>query len=333
METLAQTIAALDEFLAGRLPEAWSAAVASGEPGAVERVRVELDAADFVRELGEAGWVMPHWAVEHGGRGLATEAARAVMDRLADWGVPRLPTGSGTQLAAPAILEWAGDDTKRRFLPRIASGEERWCQLFSEPGAGSDLASLATTAERDGDEWIVNGQKVWTTLAQDAEFGMLLARTDADVVKHRGITYFGVDMNSPGVEIRPLVNIAGEHEFNEVFLTDVRIPDLYRISPIGEGWSAAQTTLSAERFTLSGTRQRRTRSDNGILGGKTLDEVIALARAHGADADPVIRARIAALWTRQQVLRWTIARTRSGGAAGSITKVLKAETNQAVQEL
>jgi alkylation response protein AidB-like acyl-CoA dehydrogenase len=315
----------LDAFLTATLPEGWLES-----PGR----RPVLDRAAFLCALGGAGWTVPHWAPEHGGRGLDTAAAVAVLDRLTDWGVPRRPVGSGIQLAGPTILAWSTDEVKRRFLPPIATGEERWCQLFSEPGAGSDLASLATSAVPDGDEWVANGQKVWTTLAEESEFGMLLARTDPGAPKHQGITYFGVDMRSPGVTIRPLINMAGEHEFSEVFLTDVRIPDAHRISPVGEGWRAAMTTLDAERLTLSGSRRSGSgRSENGIQGGKSIDEVRALVVGAGRRRDPTVRDRLMALHSRQQALRWTQRRARAGGPAASITKLMKSELNQSIQEL
>ena len=148
----------------------------------------EVDNPTFVRALGEAGWVMPHWAPEHGGRGLTDEQAAEVFRELDGRNLPRQPRGSGLVLAAPAIHQWSDEATKRRFLPPILSGAERWCQLYSEPGAGSDLASLATSAVRDGDEWVVNGQKVWTTYGHESEMAMLLARTDPSVAKHKGIT-------------------------------------------------------------------------------------------------------------------------------------------------
>ncbi|MBK5286983.1 MAG: acyl-CoA dehydrogenase family protein, partial [Acidimicrobiia bacterium] len=227
----------------------------------------DLDRPAIVRVLGAAGWVAPHYAPEHGGRGLSREDAQAALTLLVDRDIPHVPRGSGLPLAAPTIDQWASDASKRHLLPRLLTGEERWCQLFSEPGAGSDMASLATTAERDGEQWVVNGQKVWTTFGHESERAMLLARTDPDAPKHKGITYFGLDMRAPGVEVRPLINIAGQLEFNEVFLTDVHVPDLDRISPVGEGWAAAMTTLGAERHALSGVRKKRKASDE-ILGGK-----------------------------------------------------------------
>ena len=249
------------------------------------------------------------------------------------WNVPRIPRGSGFVLAAPAIRAFAEEATKRRFLPRIVTGEEQWAQLFSEPGAGSDLASLATRAVRDGDEWVVNGQKVWTTLAHESQFAMLLARTDPDVPKHDGITYFGVDLRAPGVEVRPLRQITGETEFNEVFLTDVRIHDLYRISPVGEGWAASHTTLSAERVTLSGTSSRQ-RQSRGILGGKTVDEVLELARS--STLPPVMPDRLAQAYIESKVLALTVERSAVAGSsshAGAVTKIRKATVNQDLQVL
>ena len=180
-------------FLEETLPDEWVAAAEADDDGALRSLRRGLDVRAVIARLGAAGWVAPHWPVEHGGRGLDESQARAVYELLDRWNVPRIPRGSGFVLAAPAIRAFSEEATKRRFLPRIVTGEEQWAQLFSEPGAGSDLASLATRAVRDGDEWVVNGQKVWTTLAQESQFAMLLARTDPDVPKHDGITYFGVD--------------------------------------------------------------------------------------------------------------------------------------------
>lgn len=319
----------LTELVASLVPAAW---IEAAESGAEEELLAHKEAADnraIVRCLGAAGWTAPHFPKDAGGRGMDRRDAQAAYRLLDSWEIPRTPRGSGMPLAAPTILEWASDETQRRLLPPLASGEERWCQLFSEPGAGSDMASLATTATRDGDEWIVNGQKVWTTYGHESEMAMLIARTDPDAPKHKGITYFGLDMRADGVEVRSLINIAGQLEFNEVFLTDVRVPDLCRISPVGEGWAAAMTTLGAERHALSGLKKKRRASDE-ILGGKPLSEVMARATAEGRPSE-IDRQRLAQAfaddWTLKQNTR------RFTGAEGSLTKIAKARSNQALQEL
>jgi alkylation response protein AidB-like acyl-CoA dehydrogenase len=329
----------LEELLRSLLPEGWEAAVLAGDDDALLAMKAELDSPAVVSALGAAGWVAPHYAPEHGGRGLPESEARHALSLLAAWEVPHVPRGSGLPLAAPTIQQWASDATKRRLLPPLLTGEERWCQLFSEPGAGSDMASLATTAVSDGDEWVVNGQKVWTTYGHESERAMLIARTDPDVPKHAGITYFGLDMRGPGVEVRPLVNIAGQLEFNEVFLTDVRVPDVDRISPVGDGWKAAMTTLGAERHALSGVRKKRKASDE-ILGGKPFAEVLSMAQARGLTSSPVARDLLAQAYTADRVLALTAlrsrARTQAGhapGPEGSITKIAKAATNQRLQEI
>ena len=327
----------LESLLGSLVPTGWRAALFEGDGSELAHLRTTIDNPAVVAALGGAGWVAPHFAIEHGGRGLSDADARAALSVLAAWEVPHVPRGSGLPLAAPTIRQWASEDTKRRLLPPLLTGTERWCQLFSEPGAGSDMASLATTAVRDGDEWIVNGQKVWTTFGHESEMAMLIARTDPDAPKHAGITYFGLDMRAAGVEVRPLVNIAGQLEFNEVFLSEVRIPDLFRISPVGEGWAAAMTTLGAERHALSGVRKKRKSSDE-ILGGKPLPEVVGMAR--DGDVDAVTRGRLAAAHTADRLLQMTAQRARAATAAGrppgpegSIGKIAKATTNQRLQEL
>ena len=329
----------LEELLRSLLPDDWEDAVRAGDDDRVQELKRSLHNPAVVAALGAAGWVAPHYAVEHGGRGLVVDDARSALTLLAVWDVPCVPRGSGLPLAAPTIQQWASEETKRRLLPPRVTGEERWCQLFSEPGAGSDMASLATTAVRDGDEWIVNGQKVWTTFGHESERAMLIARTDPDVAKHAGITYFGLDMRAPGVEVRPLVNMAGQLEFNEVFLTDVRVADVDRISPVGEGWAAAMTTLGAERHALSGIRKKRKASDE-ILGGKPYAEVLSMAHRRGMTSDPIVRDRLALAHTADRLLAWTAARARDraragqpAGPEGSITKIAKAATNQRLQEL
>lgn len=329
----------LEALLTELLPAGWLDSAGAGDEATVLAMRDELDKPEIVRRLGADGWVAPHWPRRFGGRGLGEADAVAIYALLDALEVPRVPRGSGLLLAAPTILQWSSDDTKRRLLRPLATGEERWSQLFSEPGAGSDLASLAASAVRDGDEWIVNGQKVWTTMGHESEFAMLLARTDPSVAKHPGITYFGVDMRSPGVEVRPLVNIAGQIEFNEVFLTDVRVPDLHRISPVGDGWGAAQTTLGAERHALSGGLKKR-RSSDEILGGKPWPDVASAATAYECSTDPLIRQRLASEHTRAQLLKMTAQRAKANRAAGrragpegSISKIAKAQTNQSLQLL
>ena len=329
----------LERLLRSLLPEGWEEAVRSGDEDDLEALKSGLDNPSIVAALGAAGWVAPHFAPEHGGRGLAIDDARQALTLLVAWEVPHVPRGSGLPLAAPTISEWASDETKRRLLPPLLTGEERWCQLFSEPGAGSDMASLAATAVRDGDQWIVNGQKVWTTFGHESERAMLIARTDPDAPKHAGITYFGLDMRANGVEVRPLINIAGQLEFNEVFMTDVRVDDIDRISPVGDGWKAAMTTLGAERHALSGVRKKRKASDE-ILGGKPLAEVLSMAHDGGLTSSPIVRDLLAQAYTADRLLAWTTLRSRARaqagqapGPEGSITKIAKARANQRLQEI
>jgi alkylation response protein AidB-like acyl-CoA dehydrogenase len=319
-------VAELEGDLRSILPAEWFGFAARGDWASLREVQIALGSQSIVRELGRRGWIAPHWEVAHGGRGLSEADASVAIARLDELAVPRIPRGTGFVLAAPAIRQFASEETKRRFLPKIVTGEEMWAQLFSEPGAGSDLASLACRAVRDGGEWVASGQKVWTTLGHEADIGMLLARTDPDAPKNKGITYFAVDLRAPGVELRPLVQMTGEHEFNEIFLTDVRIPDLWRISPVNEGWAASNASLAAERITLSGQKaggpQKRS-----ILGGKTIDEVMVLAAERGVTTAQ--RQRLVDAWISAKVLGWTVGRMK--GPAGSITKVMKAKSNQELQ--
>jgi alkylation response protein AidB-like acyl-CoA dehydrogenase len=316
----------LEEHLHALLPKEWFEVVAKEDWAALRELHVVLGGSHIVGEIGKHGWIAPHWAREHGGRGADDATARKIVERLDALVVPRIPRGTGFILAAPAIRQFSSEETKQLFLPGIAAATQMWAQLFSEPGAGSDLASLACKAERDGDEWVVTGQKVWTTLGHEADIGMLIARTDPNAPKNKGITYFGVDLHAPGVEIRPLVHMTGEHEFNEVFLNEVRIPDLWRISDVNDGWAASTASLSAERITLSGQKtggpQKRS-----ILGGKTIDELIALAQSRTLTA--VQRERVVKCYIDARVLGLTVQRVK--GPAGSITKIMKAKSNQEVQ--
>jgi alkylation response protein AidB-like acyl-CoA dehydrogenase len=211
------------------------------------------DRLDFVRARFDAGLAWVHYPVGLGGQGLP-RTLQKVVD--AEFTAAKAPTnrpernGIGLGMAAPTILAYGSDEQKKRWLRPLWTGEEIWCQLFSEPSAGSDLANLATRAVRDGNRWVVNGQKVWTSSAHIAARALLVTRTDPDVPKHKGLTYFSVDMRTPGVEVRPLRQATGEAEFNEVFLTDVVIPDADRIGEVGQGWAVSTATLMNERVAL-----------------------------------------------------------------------------------
>jgi alkylation response protein AidB-like acyl-CoA dehydrogenase len=273
----------------------------------------------------------------NGGLGLPGPLQHAVDQRLRAAGAPAPTSGRffGMFLAAPTIVTHGSDELRGRLLRPLFTGEDVWCQLFSEPGAGSDLASLATRAVRDGDEWVVNGQKVWNTLAHLGDRGMLVARTDPEVPKHRGLTYFALDMRTPGVEVRPLRQITGEAEFNEVYLTDVRIPDSDRIGDVGDGWRVSMTTLMNERVTIGG-------GGGGSGGPKRASGAIAEAVdiwQRRADHEPAMRDRLMKLWIDEEVLRLTnmraAAKAKSGnpGPEGSIAKLALAINQQRIYEL
>ncbi len=282
-------------------------------------------------DLGLA-WV--HFPDGFGGLGLQPRLQRHVDRRLREAGVPS-PHGTlffGLSLAGPTVVTHGSDELRKRALRPMFTGEEIWCQLFSEPGAGSDLAGLATRAVRDGDEWVVNGQKVWNTLAHIADRGMLVARTDPDIPKHKGLTYFMVDMHAAGVEVRPLRQITGEAEFNEVYLTDVRIADADRIGDVGDGWRVSMTTLMNERTTIGGA--------TGSGGGRratAIQEAVDLWSKR-AERDPVHRDRLAQLWIENEVLRYTnlrageAARKGNPGPEGSIAKLALANLNKATYD-
>ncbi|MET1002156.1 MAG: acyl-CoA dehydrogenase family protein [Acidimicrobiia bacterium] len=290
---------------------------------------VEFRGAQYDQGL---AWV--HFPEGFGGLGLAPSVQRHIDRRLREAGAPA-PHGTlffGLSLAGPTVVTHGSDELRRRALRPMFTGEEIWCQLFSEPGAGSDLAGLATRAIRDGDEWIVNGQKVWNTLAHVADRGMLVARTDPDIPKHKGLTYFMVDMHAPGVDVRPLRQMTGEAEFNEVYLTDARIADSDRIGDVGDGWRVSMTTLMNERTTIGGATSSGTRRATAIT------EAIDLW-SQRKDRDPVLRDRIARLWIDFEVLRITNQRAAANrqvgnpGPEGSIAKLALATVNKDGYEL
>ncbi len=236
----------------------------------------------------------------------------------------------GFGMAAPTILTHGTDEQRTRLLRPLFTCEEIWCQLFSEPGAGSDVAGLSTRAVRDGDEWVVNGQKVWTTLAHTAKWGLLLARTDPEAEKHRGLTYFIVDMRAPGVEVRPLRQMTGDAEFNEVFFSDVRVPDSARLDEVGAGWRVAMTTLMNERVAIGG----------GVAARNTgpIHEALHIWRQRGGGS-AVERDRLMRLWVQADVARLTNIRARekrragTPGPEGSVAKLISAELNKDIYEL
>ncbi|MFM8237541.1 MAG: acyl-CoA dehydrogenase family protein [Actinomycetota bacterium] len=264
-----------------------------GDLAHVEACRV------WQRELHAGGWAGITWPTEAGGRGGAGWQQRIFNEEQARFDVPVGAFAVGIGMAGPTIIAWGSDEQKERLLPPMLTGDEIWCQLFSEPGAGSDLAGLRTKAVRDGDEWVVNGQKVWTSGAHYSHWGVLLARTDPDVPKHRGITAFALDMRTPGIDIRPLRQITGAAHFNEVFLTDVRVADSHRIGPLDDGWRVANTMLANERSFIGG---------GGRVG---FGDLVELARAHGTSADPLVRQELARSYTRLQLIKWLGWRSRS----------------------
>ncbi|MFH8341860.1 acyl-CoA dehydrogenase family protein [Streptomyces sp. AM6-12] len=266
---------------------------------------------DFLRARFDAGLAWVHYPEGLGGLG-APRSLQAVVDaELEAAGAPDNDPrriGIGLGMAAPTILQYGTEEQKRRLLRPLWTGEEVWCQLFSEPGAGSDLAALGTRAVREGEEWVVDGQKVWTSSAHLARWAILIARTDPDVPKHQGITYFVCDMTDPGVEVRPLRQITGEAEFNEVFLTGVRIPDSRRLGAVGEGWRVAQTTLNNERVAIGGMRLPR---EGGMIG-----PVAATWRQRPEVRTHDLHQRLLRLWVEAEVARFTGERLRQQLAAG-----------------
>lgn len=283
-------------------------------------------------DLGLA-WV--HFPEGRGGMGAPPGLQSRVDARLRAAGAPAPDSRHffGLTMAGPTVLTNGSEALKDRLLRRMFTGEDAWCQLFSEPGAGSDLAGLATRAVRDGDEWVISGQKVWNTLAHIADRGMLVARTDPNVAKHKGLTYFALDMHAPGVEVRPLMQITGEAEFNEVYLTEVRVPDTDRIGDVGEGWRVAMTTLMNERTSIGGG------GGAGQRGSGAIAEAVRIWRTEAADRHPAARDRLMRLWCEAEALRLTNIRASQNrkagnpGPEGSIAKLMFAEVNQRIYEL
>ncbi len=284
------------------------------------------------RQLAEAGYVAPHWAAPYG---LDADPLTQLMidEELRRVGVRRPLNPIGIGWAGPTLLYAGTEEQKDRWLWPLLSGEDFWCQLFSEPGAGSDLAALSTRAERDGDHWVVNGQKVWTSYAHIAKWGILLARTDPAATKHMGISYFVCPMDAPGIDIRPLIDMTGEHAFNEVFLTDVRIPADHLIGPEHGGWELAKVTLGNERVSLSG--------EGALWGmGPTAEDLVDLIRGAGGAPSASTRDRLVDVFIEAQILRVLRLRMvsavlagRAPGAEASVRKAIADAHGQHIMDV
>ena len=306
----------------------------------------ELTVAEWWERLGTSGWAAPTWPADAFGKGLAREDGVRVQRTISEFGALGAPGGLGLLLAGPTIATHGDDEQKQRYLRDIVTGQKAWCQLFSEPGAGSDLAGLQTRAIRDGDEWIVTGQKVWTSGGQVADLGMLIARTDPDVPKHQGITYFAIDMHQPGVEVRPLRELTGRAMFNEVFMTEARVPADAMIGGLNNGWAVANTTLMFERSGLGagggsegasaatpgtvagdlgkrvgdfvvprGTRRSGGGGPTGLIGGAS-KLLVELAKGNGKIKDASIRQDLMKLHTLNEVGRYMSLRQKAAKAQG-----------------
>jgi len=289
--------------------------------------------AVFLGAQYDKGLAWVHFPEGLGGLGLSPKLQKTINERVFAAGGPnpvvRNPIGHG--MTGPTVAVWGSEAQKQRYLRPLFTGEEVWCQLFSEPGAGSDVAGLSSRAVKDGDEWIVNGQKVWTTLAHVSRWGLLIARTDSEAVKHNGISAFVVDMHAPGVEVRPLRQMTGEAEFNEVYFTDVRIPDAERLGAPGEGWRVSLTTLMNERVSIGGAIPQK--------GSGPIREAVTVWQGLPAEAKTKEkRDELMALWSEAEILRLTNIRANAmrkigtPGPEGSIAKLHMADLNKKIYE-
>ena len=260
----------------------------------------------------DAGWACISWPKEYGGRGASAIENVIWNQEEAKYDLPVGVFGIGQGMAAPTMMTWADDEAKAKYLPRLASGEDIWCQLFSEPAGGSDLAALRTKGEKDGDEWVINGQKIWTSGAHYSDYGILVLRSDSSVAKHKGLTYFYIDMKAPGIEIKPIKQISGDSNFNEVYFTDMRVSDSQRLGAEGQGWQVALTTLMNERASIG--------AGGGAVG---VDSVFKLAQEVEIDGQPAIRnpavrAKLADWYCQESGLKYTAWRTLSALSRGEI---------------
>ncbi|MEY2436359.1 MAG: hypothetical protein QOF97_1195 [Acidimicrobiaceae bacterium] len=291
-------------WLEENLPEGWFDEGFSMTPE--ERTKFH---EGWTQKLFEGGWICASWPTEYGGKGLSIIQNVVLNEEFARSGAPLRADFFGDTLVGPTILQWGTEEQKKDYLPKILSGQVSWCQGFSEPDAGSDLAGLKTRAELDGDEWVINGQKIWTTQAKHADYIFLLARTDPAAPKHAGISYLLVPMKQEGVEVRPITQPDGSSEFNEVFLENARCPKENVVGGLNNGWKVAMTTLGFERGSSATTSHRRFE--------KELEHIVDLARENGALNDPVIRQRLMRQWSKIQIMRVNGLRTLSATLSGA----------------
>ncbi len=304
----------------------------------IDAVGINADETSFRSALWDAGLAMVQFPEGKGGLGQSPQLQQVVEQTIRDAGrsFAALAINTiGIGMGLPTVLTYGTEEHHEKHLKRIYTGEDVWCQMFSEPSHGSDVAGLSSRAVRDGDEWVVNGQKVWTSVAHLSHYGMLLVRTNPEVPKHKGLSYFILDMQSPGVEIRPLFQITGDAEFNEVFFTDVRVPHANLLGEVGDGWRVATTTLMNERVALGGNTAER-----GTGNIATLLKVWHEKGPHlGAAEHSVFRDRVTRLWTEAEVMRLTTLRARAKattgnpGPEGSVGKMASAELNLKIWEL
>jgi len=316
------------QWLSDNLPDGW------GEPGfSMSRDERRAFNEAWTAKLYEGGWICASWPEEYGGKGLTLLQQVVLNEEFARVEAPLRADFFGDTLVGPTILQWGTEEQKKEFLPRILSGTIAWCQGFSEPNAGSDLASLKTRAVLDGDEWVINGQKVWTTQAQFADYVFLLARTDPDAPLHAGISYLLVPMKQAGIEVRPIAQVDGSADFNEVFFTDARCPKDNVVGGVNNGWKVAMTTLGFERGSSATTSHRRF--------ARELDSILAEARRLGKDKDPLIRQRLARSWTDIKIMEINGYRsltdalngTHHAAALGACNKMFWSESHQRTMEL
>ncbi|HEX3811964.1 MAG TPA: acyl-CoA dehydrogenase family protein [Mycobacteriales bacterium] len=331
--------AAVRSWVRDRVPEPWRNAAEQGGRSAIRQVRSRADYEKWYPVFAASGLVVPTWKLEYGGLGLSAELAKEAEALLRPYNLGRL-NPLGLNNAAAPLLAHGTEAQRLRFLPPIVRNEEFWCQMFSEPGAGSDLASLATTAVLAGEEWSVTGQKVWTTWGFKADYAVLLARTDKTLPKRAGITFFLLDLHQPGVDIRPLRHISGEEDFCEVFLDNARIPDSMRVGVVNGGWSVAAATLAGERQMVAGSDS----GGVGRIGGAGVGALIELAHRLSAQGrpggwdDPQVRQELMRLYSDEQARAWTNQRVRAQlktgrpvGPESSIAKVHQSLLNQRIQ--